>query len=345
MTHQITIAFPDDWHIHLRDNDALQTTVPHAAQSFKRVIVMPNTTPPIKTAADAEAYLARIQAHIPQGSEFKPLMTLYLTPDTTSEMIREAKESGIVYAVKLYPAGVTTNSTAGVASLEALYPVFQTMAKVGLPLLIHGEASDPNIDIFDRESTFIEQELTPLHAAIPDLKIVLEHITTKDAVDFVLKTNENVAATLTPQHLLFNRNSLLSGGIKPHLYCLPILKRETHRQALIEAATSGNPKFFIGTDSAPHAQSTKENSCGCAGCYSALTAISHYAEAFEQMNALDKLEGFLSHHGADFYGLSRNTEIITLVREDWQPPASYPYLSNDHLIPLGANQTLHWQVK
>lgn len=345
MTHQMTICFPDDWHIHLRDNDALKTTVPHAAQSFKRAIVMPNTTPPVRNRQDAEAYLARIQQHIPEGSNFQPLMTLYLTPDTTPEIIEDAKASGIVYAVKLYPAGVTTNSTAGVSSLKNLYPVFEKMSEVGLPLLIHGEASDPNIDIFDRESTFIEQELKPLHAAIPNLKIVLEHITTKDAVEFVESANQNVGATLTPQHLLFNRNSLLSGGIKPHLYCLPILKRETHRQALIEAATSGNPKFFIGTDSAPHAQSAKESSCGCAGCYSALTAVSHYAEAFERMNALDKLEAFLSHHGADFYGLPRNTETITLVREDWTPPDAYPYLENEHLIPLGAKQTLKWQVK
>lgn len=345
MLNQMTITFPDDWHIHLRDNDALKTTVPHAAQSFKRVIVMPNTTPPVKNRQDAEAYYARIQKHIPEGSDFQPLMTLYLTPDTTPEIIEDAKASGIVHAVKLYPAGVTTNSTAGVSSLKNLYPVFEKMAEVSLPLLIHGEASDPEIDIFDRELTFIEQELKPLHAAIPTLRIVLEHITTKDAVEFVLSANDNVGATLTPQHLLFNRNSLLSGGIKPHLYCLPILKRETHRQALIEAATSGNPKFFIGTDSAPHAQSAKESSCGCAGCYSALTAVSHYAEAFERMNALDKLEAFLGHYGADFYGLPRNTETITLVREDWTPPESYPYLDNEYLIPLGAKQVLKWKVK
>lgn len=345
MTNHSTIAFPDDWHIHLRDNDALKITVPHAAQSFKRAIVMPNTTPPIKDHLDAKAYLERIQKYIPKDSNFEPLMTLYLTPNTTPEIIEEAKKSGIVYAVKLYPAGVTTNSTSGVSSLQNLYPVFRTMAKLEMPLLIHGEASDPEIDIFDRESIFIEEELKPLHQTIPHLKIVLEHITTKDAVDFVLSTNENIAATLTPQHLLFNRNSLLSGGIKPHFYCLPILKRETHREALIAAATSGNPKFFIGTDSAPHAKSTKEGSCGCAGCYSALTAISHYAQAFELMNALDKLEGFLSHHGADFYGLPRNTETITLVREDWTPPDSYPYLENDSLVPLGAGQTLKWKVE
>lgn len=345
MINQLTITFPDDWHIHLRDHDALKTTVPHAAQSFRRVVVMPNTNPPIKTADDAKAYRDRILAHVPEGVPFEPLMTLYLTPDTTPSIVEAAKASGVVHAIKLYPAGVTTNSSAGVSSLSNLYPVFETMAKVGLPLLVHGEASDPNIDIFDREAIFIEQELKPLHAAIPDLRIVMEHITTKDAVEFVQSTNANIAATLTPQHLLFNRNTLLSGGIKPHLYCLPILKRETHRQALIKAATSGNPKFFLGTDSAPHAQSAKESCCGCAGCYSALTAMSHYAEAFEMMNALDQLEAFAGHYGADFYGLPRNTDTITLVRENWTPPESYPYLENDRLIPLGAKQTLKWQVK
>lgn len=343
MTKELTIIAPDDWHIHLRDNDALKTTVPHAAQSFQRAIIMPNTVPPISNTAEAHAYLERITKYIPKESQFKPLMTLYLTRDMTPEIIHEAKASGMIHAVKLYPAGVTTNSQAGVASLEQLYPVFEAMAEVGMPFLTHGEVANPSVDIFDREPRFIEEELMPLKKRFPTLRVVMEHITTKDAVDYVMGEQE-IAATITPQHLLYNRNHLLSGGLKPHFYCLPILKRELHREALVKAATSGNSKFFIGTDSAPHAKGSKENSCGCAGCYSALTAVPLYAEAFDEANALDQLEAFLSKNGADFYRMPYNTTKITLKKSPWQPPQEYPYINGDVLVPLGYDRTLSWQV-
>ena len=340
----LTITRPDDWHAHLRDGAALHTVVPHTASQFARAIVMPNLKQPVTTTEQALAYKQRIVDATPAGARFTPLMTLYLTDNTTPKEVARAKEAGIV-AFKLYPAGATTNSAAGVTDIRHCYPALQAMQRLGLLLLVHGEVTDPATDMFDREAAFIERVMQPLRQAMPELKIVFEHITTREAAQYVAQADAYTAATITPQHLLYNRNALFVGGIRPHFYCLPILKRETHRQALLQAAISGNPRIFLGTDSAPHAQSAKESCCGCAGCYSALTAMSHYAEAFEMMNALDKLEAFAGHYGADFYGLPRNTDTITLVREDWTPPESYPYLENDRLIPLGAKQTLKWQVK
>ena len=341
-TATLTITRPDDWHAHLRDGAALHTVVPHTASQFARAIVMPNLKQPVTTTEQALAYKQRIVDATPAGARFTPLMTLYLTDNTTPEEVARAKEAGIV-AFKLYPAGATTNSAAGVTDIRHCYPALQAMQRLGLLLLVHGEVTDPATDMFDREAAFIERVMQPLRQAMPELKIVFEHITTREAAQYVTQADAYTAATITPQHLLYNRNALFVGGIRPHFYCLPILKRETHRQALLQAATSGNPRIFLGTDSAPHAAHLKENACGCAGCYSAPAALALYAEAFESVGALDKLEGFASHHGADFYGLPRNTETITLSRQPWTLPESYPFADAD-IKPLRAGETLQWQV-
>jgi dihydroorotase len=340
---QITLTRPDDWHLHVRDGAALAAVLPHTAQEMGRAVMMPNLKPPVDNTAAALAYRQRIMAALPPNSQFEPLMTLYLTPNLSPDEIIKAKQAGIV-AVKLYPAGATTNSEAGIKSLEASLPTLQTMAEVGLPLLVHGEVTDADIDIFDREAVFIERVLRPLMAQLPTLKIVLEHITTREAVDFVMTAPDTVAATITAHHLLMNRNAIFTGGIRPHHYCLPVLKREQHRLALLSAASSGSPKFFLGTDSAPHAQHTKEAACGCAGIYTAFAALPLYAMAFESVQALDKLEGFASHFGPDFYGLPRNTSHITLLKKEWQVPASYPYVDGADIVPLYAGETLSWQV-
>ncbi|WP_462379064.1 dihydroorotase [Pseudomonas sp. Marseille-QA0892] len=343
MTDRITLLRPDDWHIHLRDGAVLPHTVADAGRVCARAIVMPNLVPPVRTADDAGQYRQRILDARPAGSHFEPLMTLYLTESTTPDDIRVAKAAGFVHAVKLYPAGATTNSASGVTSVDNVFPVLETMAEVGMPLLIHGEVTRADVDVFDREKRFIDEHMVRLVDRFPALRIVFEHITTADAATFVREAPNNVAATITPQHLLFNRNHMLVGGIRPHFFCLPILKRNTHQVALLDAATSGNPKFFLGTDSAPHAQHAKENGCGCAGCYSANAGIELYAEAFEQRDALDKLEGFASLHGPDFYGLPRNTDRITLVRDDWQLPATLPF-GDQVVVPLRAGETLRWRV-
>ncbi|WP_024545623.1 dihydroorotase [Picosynechococcus sp. NKBG15041c] len=340
---KLTLTRPDDWHLHLRDGDALKAVLPDTVRQFARAIAMPNLKPPVRTVAEAAAYRDRIMAAIPPGQTFEPLMTLYLTDNTQPEEIYAAKASGFVKAVKYYPAGATTNSDFGVTDIRKCDRVFEAMAMADLPLLLHGEVTDRHVDIFDREKVFIEQYLIPLKARYPKLRIVLEHITTADAVQFVLASDEKVAATITPQHLLFNRNSIFQGGIRPHFYCLPVLKRETHRQALIEAATSGNPKFFLGTDSAPHGRDRKESDCGCAGCYSALHALELYATVFETAGALDKLEGFASFYGPDFYQLPRNTEQITLVKQSWRIPTALPY-PDSSLIPLWAGEELTWKL-
>ena len=340
---QLTITRPDDWHIHLRDGIALNNTVADVARYFGRAICMPNLVPPVKTTQEALAYYQRIKDATPSNSSFEPLMVLYLTDNTDAADIAVAKASGKVKAVKLYPAGATTNSHAGVTSLEKVYPVLEQMAEHGMPLLVHGEVTHADIDIFDREKVFIDTILMPLTQRFPSLKIVLEHITTADAVQFVQQSGDNIAATITAHHLLFNRNHMLVGGIRPHYYCLPILKRQSHQQALLTAATSGNPKFFLGTDSAPHAIGAKEAACGCAGSYTAHAAIELYAEAFEQMNALDKLEGFASFYGADFYGLPRNTDTITLVKESWQVPDNYAF-GQSVVVPIRAGDSIAWRV-
>lgn len=338
----LTITRPDDWHLHLRDGAALKAVLPHTLRQFARAIVMPNLKPPVRTVTDAAAYRDRILAAIPDGKPFEPLMTLYLTDHTSPEEIVAAKASQFVKAVKYYPAGATTNSDLGVTDIRKCDRVFEAMQQVEMPLLLHGEVSDKAVDIFDREKVFIERHLIPLKHRFPSLRVVLEHITTSEAVQYVLTTN-NIAATITPQHLLFNRNSLFNGGIRPHFYCLPILKRETHRLALLEAATSGSPKFFLGTDSAPHSRHSKESSCGCAGCFSALHALELYAEAFESVNALDKLEAFASFYGPDFYQLPRNTEQITLTKTTWRIPSKLPFPGSG-LVPLGAGQEITWQA-
>lgn len=340
---ELTLTRPDDWHIHLRDGAALAYTVPDVARAFARAIIMPNLVPAVVDAATAVAYRQRIEAHIPAEANFTPLMTLYLTDHTSPATIAEARAAGVV-AAKLYPAGATTNSDAGVTSISRIYPVLEAMQREGMPLLIHGEVTDSEIDIFDREQRFLERTLGPLIQDFPDLKVVLEHITTADAVAFVQDAGPQVAATITAHHLLYNRNHMLAGGIRPHYYCLPILKRQTHQQALMAAAISGSKKFFLGTDSAPHAQHTKEAACGCAGCYTAHAAIELYAEAFEAAGALDKLEGFASHYGPDFYELPRNHDTITLVRQPWQLPATLNF-GEHSLVPLRANEILHWRVK
>lgn len=340
----LTITKPDDWHLHLRDGAFLATTVSHAASQFERAIVMPNLKPPICYVTQAEKYRQTIIEVLPAGSTFQPLMTLYLTDQTTPENIQEAKKSGLIFGYKLYPAGATTHSDSGVTQFERLFPIFESMQKVGLPLLIHGEVTDSHVDIFDREARFFETTLASLVEQFPELRIVAEHITTKEAVDFISATRSNVGATITAHHLLMNRNDIFKGGIRPHHYCLPILKRQLHQEALIRAATSGSSKFFLGTDSAPHSKETKESTCGCAGIYTAHAAIPLYCEVFEQANALDKLEAFSSFHGSDFYQLPRNNTFLTLVKEDWQVPDYYPY-ANTQLIPFRAGETIHWKIK
>ena len=344
MMNKITITRPDDWHLHLRDGAALKAVLPDTARQFARAIVMPNLRPPVTTTDLALAYRERILEALPVGMAFEPLMTLYLTDNTSADEIARAKASGLIHGVKLYPAGATTNSDSGVTSLDKCADALAAMEKLGMPLLVHAEVTDSDIDVFDRELVFIERHMIPLLKKYPGLKVVFEHITTKDAADFVALASSNVAATITAHHLLMNRNDMFRGGIQPHHYCLPVLKRETHRVALVKAATSGSPKFFLGTDSAPHARHTKEAACGCAGMYTARTAMELYAEAFENANALDKLEAFASFNGADFYGLPRNTEQITLVKESWKVPGSLPY-DGDVLVPLRADQMVHWKFE
>jgi dihydroorotase len=340
---RLTITQPDDWHLHLRDGAALNNTVPDVARNFARGIVMPNLSPPITSVIAAQSYRRRILAALPANTSWQPLMTLYLTDQTAVEEIDLASGSGIIHGIKYYPAGATTNSSSGVTDIDNISPVLEHMQKVGLPLQVHGEVTDADVDIFDREAVFIDRILAPLAARFPELKIVFEHITTQEAAQFVTDSSPNIGATITPQHLMLNRNELLAGGIRPHLYCLPILKRGSHQQALIGVATSGNPKFFLGTDSAPHARNAKETACGCAGCYSHHAAIELYAEVFSGAGALEKLEGFASFFGADFYGLPRNDRTITLHLQPWQLAYS-TNLGEEEMIPLYAGNTLQWRV-
>ncbi|MFP5410335.1 MAG: dihydroorotase [Gammaproteobacteria bacterium] len=342
MTDTLTLTRPDDWHIHFRDGAAMQSVVPDTARVFGRAIAMPNLKPPVVTVADAAAYRARLLAAA-AGTAFQPLMTLYLTDNTSPDEIRRAQASGFVHAVKYYPAGATTNSDSGVTELTRAYPAIAAMEEVGLPLLLHGEVVDADIDVFDREAVFIDRHLTRLLKDFPKLRIVLEHITTRHAAEFVAVAPDNVGATITVHHLLYNRNAMFRGGIRPHFYCLPVLKRELHRQALVAAAISGSPKFFLGTDSAPHAVGAKESACGCAGIYTAHAAFELYAEAFETAGALDKLEAFASFYGADFYGLPRHADTITLVREAWTVPGRLA-LGDTTLVPLRAGETVRWRV-
>ena len=343
MTNNIIITRPDDWHVHLRDGAALKAVLPDTAKQFARAIVMPNLRPPITTTALASEYRARILSALPVGLNFEPLMTLYLTDNTTAEEIALAKASGFVHGVKLYPAGATTNSDAGVSDLSRCAKALEAMEKLGMPLLVHAEVTDPDVDVFDREKVFIDRHMTSLVKNYPKLKIVFEHITTKQAADFVMQSPSNVAATITAHHLLLNRNDMFKGGINPHHYCLPILKREEHRLALVNAAISGNAKFFLGTDSAPHAKNTKEAACGCAGMYTAHAAIELYAEAFDNANALDKLEGFAGFYGADFYGLPRNIDKITLEKTSWIAPEVL-LLGDETLVPFRAGQAIKWKI-
>ncbi|WP_255988110.1 dihydroorotase [Chitinolyticbacter albus] len=343
MTQTLTITRPDDWHLHLRDGALMASVLPHTAREFARAIVMPNLKPPVSTVDMALAYRERIVAALPAGSDFQPLMTLYLTSNLTPDEVVKARASGVVQAVKLYPAGATTNSEAGVAGLDGVMPTLEKMAEIGLPFLVHGEVTDPAVDVFDREAAFIDQVMAPLLQRLPELRVVFEHITTKQAAQFVLDAGDNVGATVTPQHLLMNRNALFQGGIRPHHYCLPVLKREEHRRALVAAVTSGSTKFFLGTDSAPHAQHTKEASCGCAGIYSAHAALAFYAEAFEAAGRLDALEAFASFNGPDFYRLPRNSGTVTLVKDAWTVPASYPFGEHD-VVPLRAGEALSWRL-
>lgn len=340
----LTITRPDDWHLHVRDGAAMAAVVPDTARRFGRAIIMPNLKPPVVSTADAQAYRERILAVVPEGLKFDPLMTLYLTDNTAPDEIDRARDSGIVHAVKLYPAGATTNSDHGVTHIDKVRPVLERMEKLGMVLCVHGEVTHGDIDIFDRERVFIDRVLANLATEYPALRIVFEHITTREAAQFVAEASDNIAATITPQHLLLNRNAILVGGLNPHHYCLPVLKRETHREALVAAATSGSPKYFLGTDSAPHARGAKENACGCAGCYSAHAGIELYAEAFDAVDALDKLEGFASHFGADFYRLPRNEDTITLRRADWTVPDVIDYLVEDPLVPLRAGGTVAWTL-
>lgn len=341
--NEITLTQPDDWHLHVRDDAVLDRVVPYSAQQFGRAIIMPNLKPPVTTTEQALAYRQRILAAVPEGVSFEPLMTLYLTDNTSPEEIERAVASGQVHGVKLYPAGATTNSDSGVTSVDKCADAIAAMERLGLPLLVHGEVTHAEIDIFDREAVFIEKVMKPLLARFPDLKVVFEHITTRQAVEFVEAAPKTIAATITAHHLLFNRNQMLVGGIRPHYYCLPVLKRESHREALLSAASSGSRKFFLGTDSAPHAKGAKESACGCAGAFTAPAAIELYATAFEQAGALDRLEGFASHHGPDFYGLARNTRTITLNRETWTLPESLPY-GDEVIVPLMAGERLHWKL-
>lgn len=342
-TDSITITRPDDWHLHVRDGDMLRVVLPHTSRQFARAIIMPNLKPPVTSTVQAIEYHDRIREVTPNTDKFQPLMTLYLTDNTKAEEIRTASESNKVFAVKYYPAGATTNSDNGVTDMQNCYDALAAMEEIDLPLLVHGEVVDSTIDIFDREKVFIEKILDPVRQKFPNLRIVFEHITTKDAVQYVLDANEKLGATITPHHLLFNRNAMLVGGIRPHYYCLPVLKRQAHQQALIEAATSGDSRFFLGTDSAPHARSAKESSCGCAGIYSAHAAIEFYATAFEQAGKLEMLEAFASFYGADFYSLPRNTSTITLNREPWQIPEVYGNGENT-LVPLMAGETINWKL-
>ena len=342
MTSSLTLTRPDDWHLHVRDGAALQTVVPHTAAQFGRAIIMPNLKPPVTTAELALAYKSRIMAAVPQGVAFEPLMTLYLTDNLPPAEIVKAKAAGVV-ACKLYPAGATTNSDAGVTDLKKIYPTLEAMQKVGMLLLVHGEVTSSDIDLFDREAAFIDTQLIPLRRDFPELKIVFEHITTQDAVDYVMAADRFVGATLTAHHLLYNRNAIFTGGIRPHYYCLPVLKREKHRVALLNAATSGNTRFFLGTDSAPHPAHLKEHASGCAGCYTAHAALEMYAEAFDSVGKLAQLEAFASFNGADFYGLPRNSGTITLKREAWTPPESFQF-GEAELKPLRSGEALPWRV-
>jgi dihydroorotase len=343
MTQTLSLTRPDDWHVHFRDGAAMASVLPDTARVFGRAIAMPNLKPPVVNVADAAAYRDRLRAAVPAGSAFEPLMTLYLTEKTSAKDVREARASGFVHALKYYPAGATTHSESGVTDLNKAYTAIAAMEAAGMPLLLHGEVVDPAVDVFDREAVFIERHLTRLMKDFPRLRIVLEHITTRHAAEFVAAAPPTVAATITAHHLLYNRNAMFQGGIRPHLYCLPVLKRESHRRALIEAATSGNPKFFLGTDSAPHAVGAKESACGCAGIYTAHAALALYAEAFEDAGALDRLEAFASHYGADFYGLPRNATTVTLVREPWTVPERLRF-GDTTLVPLRAGETLRWRV-
>ena len=338
----ITLTRPDDWHLHLRDGEVLRDVLPHTAHQFARAIVMPNLKPPVTTVALAKAYYERILAALPSGVKFEPLMTLYLTDKTSPDEIKRAVDSGFVHGVKLYPAGATTNSDAGVTNIKHYMSTLETMQEVGLPLLVHGEVTDGDIDLFDREAVFIETVLIPLRKQLPALKIVFEHITTYQAADYVRDADGAIAATITAHHLLYNRNAIFKGGVRPHYYCLPVLKREIHRQALLKAASSGNPRFFLGTDSAPHAKGLKEHACGCAGCYTALHAMELYAQAFEEIGALNKLEAFASFHGPDFYGLPRNQDQITIERSPWHIPEELP-MAESTVVPLDAGQLLQWK--
>ena len=340
---RISITRPDDWHLHLRDGQAMASVLADTARRFGRAIIMPNLKPPVRTTQQALHYRERILGELPEGASFDPLMTLYLTDDTPAEEIVRAKLSGQVHGVKYYPAGATTHSDAGVTRISRCFLTLEKMEQLGLPLLIHGEVTDPLVDVFDREKAFVDEVLGPIVERFSSLKVVLEHITTRDAVQYVEVTGPNVAATITPQHLLLNRNALFLGGIRPHHYCLPILKREEHREALVAAATSGNPKFFLGTDSAPHSRATKEAACGCAGVYSAHAAIELYATAFEEAGALDKLEGFASHFGADFYDLPRNQDTLTLLRQEWRVPQTLRF-GDEELVPLRAGETIPWKL-
>jgi len=341
--HSLSLTLPDDWHLHLRDGTALSDTVPAAAKQFGRGVVMPNLRPPVTTVDQALAYRERILRALPAESSWEPLMTLYLTDNTSITQLREAHRSGRILGVKYYPAGATTNSDSGVTRLDRIAPLLAEMENLDLPLLLHGEVTDPEVDIFDREARFIERELAPLIRRFPALRVVLEHITTREGADFVAAASSQVAATITPQHLLFNRNHLLTGGLRPHFYCLPILKRDIHQRALVAAATGGSGKFFLGTDSAPHPRASKESACGCAGCFSHHAALELYALAFERAGALDQLEGFASHFGADFYRLPRNTGTLTLERTAWQLPEELS-LGGEPLVPLAAGEILHWQM-
>jgi len=341
----LTIIRPDDWHLHLRDGAALAAVLPHTARQFARAIVMPNLRPPITTTAQALEYRGRILAALPGGMAFEPLMTLYLTDATAPEEIVRARASGVVHGVKLYPAGATTNSDSGVTDVRRCAAALEAMQREGVPLLVHGEVTHGEVDVFDRERVFLDKVMQPLRRDFPALKVVFEHITTKEAAQYVAASDVHTAATVTAHHLLYNRNALFTGGLRPHWYCLPVLKRETHREALVAAAISGNPKFFLGTDSAPHAKMAKEAACGCAGCYTAYAALELYAEAFEQAGALDKLEAFASFHGPDWYGLPRNSGTVTLAKESWTVPADYPYISGDSIVPLRAGETLTWKMR
>ncbi|MDY7546462.1 dihydroorotase [Glaciimonas sp. CA11.2] len=342
MTDSLTITRPDDWHLHLRDGIVLASVLPDTARQFARAIVMPNLKPPVTSVAQAAAYRERILAVVPEGVSFEPLMTLYLTNNTPPDEIRRAKESGFVHAVKLYPAGATTNSDAGVSDLAKCYKTLEVMQELGMPFLVHGEVTDPTVDIFDREAAFIDRVMQPLRRDMPELKVVFEHITTKDAAEYVASADGPIAATVTAHHLLYNRNEIFKGGIRPHYYCLPILKRETHRLALMQAVTSGSDRFFLGTDSAPHAKGLKEQACGCAGCYTALHALELYAQAFDQVGALDKLEAFASFNGPAFYNLPRNQGFVTLKRQSWTIPAELP-MGDATVVPLNGGELMSWQ--